>query len=47
MKKIFTNKMANTVEPASTVSKDWGYIPVPSKGGKTGNATIINKKEND
>lgn len=25
---------------ATTTSKDWGFIPVPGKGGKTTNAEI-------
>ena len=32
-------------ETATTTSKDWGFIPVPGKGGKTTNAVIIPKKE--
>ena len=29
---------------ATTTNKDWGFIPVPGKGGKTTNATIPEKK---
>lgn len=46
MKKKFTTKLVNTTEPAAPKSV-WGRNPVPGKGGKTKNATIINKKEND
>lgn len=37
-KKIF--KFTNAIDPASTTSKDWGFIPVSGKGGKTTNAEI-------
>lgn len=30
---------------ATTTSKDWGFIPVPGKFGKTTNATIYVKEE--
>ena len=34
------NKMTNAIDPATTTSKNWGFIPVASKGGKTTNAVI-------
>lgn len=33
-------KLNNAVDPATTTSKDWGFIPVSGKGGKTTNALI-------
>ena len=33
-------RLTNAVEPATTTSKDWGFIPVSGKGGKTTNAEI-------
>lgn len=30
---------------ATTTNKDWGFKPVPNKGGKTTNAEIFEKKE--
>lgn len=33
-------KLTNAIEPATTTSKDWGFIPVSGKGGKTTNAEI-------
>lgn len=29
---------------ATTTSKDWGFKPIPGKGGKTLNAEIFEKK---
>ena len=46
MKKKFTTKLTNTVEPPASTSV-WGYKAVPGKGGKTKNANIINKKETE
>jgi hypothetical protein len=49
MKKKFTNKMTNAVEPAAPASV-WGYKGCAGKGGATQNAVIINKtnvKETD
>ena len=49
MKKKFTNKMTNAVEPAAPASV-WGYKGCAGKGGSTQNAVIVNKtnaKEND
>ena len=34
------NRATNAIEPATTTSKTWGYIPVPGKGGKTTNFEI-------
>jgi hypothetical protein len=34
---------SNAVDPASTTSKDWGFIPVSGKGGMTTNSTITEK----
>lgn len=38
----FKNKTfgSNAVDPATTTSKDWGFIPVSGKGGVTTNAAI-------
>ena len=33
-------KLTNAVDPATTTSKDWGFIPVSGKGGSTTNAEI-------
>ena len=33
-------KMNNAIDPATTTSKDWGFIPVSGKGGSTTNALI-------
>ena len=34
---------SNAVDPASTTSKDWGFIPVSGKGGVTTNSIITDK----
>lgn len=34
------NRGTNAIDPATTTNKDWGYIPVPNKGGKTTNFEI-------
>lgn len=44
MKKIFTNKLTNAVEPAAPASV-WGYRGCAGKGGATRNSTIINKSD--
>ena len=47
MRKIkFKNRICgtNAVEGATTTGKNWGFIPVPGKGGKTTNAIIIDRK---
>jgi hypothetical protein len=33
-------KLTNALDPASTTNKDWGFIPVPGKGGNTTNFEI-------
>lgn len=33
-------KATNAEDPATTTSKDWGFVPVPGKGGKTTNFEI-------
>lgn len=41
MKKNRTiNRATNAVDPATTTAKDFGFIPVPNKGGKTTNFVI-------
>ncbi len=44
MKKVFTNKMTNAVEPAAPASV-WGYKGCAGKGGKTKNSVIIAKSD--
>lgn len=41
----FKNKTfgSNAVDPATTTSKDWGFIPVSGKGGVTTNSIITDK----
>ena len=34
------NRATNAIDPATTTSKDWGFIPVSGKGGKTTNFEI-------
>ena len=34
---------SNAIDPASTTSKDWGFIPVSGKGGVTTNSIITDK----
>lgn len=49
MKKKFTTKLTNAIEPPAPTSV-WGYKGVPGKGGSTKNAVITNnsiKKENE
>ena len=48
MKKKFTTKLTNAIEPAVAASV-WGRKPCAGKGGKTQNAVITNnnKKETD
>lgn len=45
MKKKFTSKLTNAIEPAVPASV-WGYSGCAGKGGKTRNANIINEKSN-
>ena len=33
---------SNGIDPASTTNRDWGFIPVPNKGGATTNHAIPN-----
>lgn len=33
-------KLTNAIEPATTTAKNWGFTPVPGKGGNTNNAEI-------
>ena len=42
MKKNFKKitKLTNAIDPASTPAKNFGYAPVPGKGGNTTNAEI-------
>ena len=42
MKKNYSKvvKLTNAIEPATTTNKDWGFIPVPNKGGITRNMEI-------
>ena len=35
-----TIKMTNAIDPATSVSKDFGFIPVSGKGGNTTNFAI-------
>ena len=37
-KKIIS--LSNELDPATTTNKDWGFIPVPNKGGITRNMEI-------
>ena len=42
MKKNYkkVTKLTNAIDPANTTAKDWGFAPVPGKGGNTTNAEI-------
>ena len=42
MKKNYkkVTKLTNAIDPATTTAKDWGFHPVPGKGGKTTNFEI-------
>ena len=33
-------KATNAIDPATSTSKRWGFIPVPNKGGATTNFVI-------
>lgn len=33
-------RLNNAVDPATSTNKDWGFIPVANKGGKTTNFEI-------
>lgn len=39
-------KATNAIEPATTTGKNWGFVPVPNKGGKTTNGEICDGKSN-
>ena len=39
-KKNRITKMTNAIDPATTTSKDFGFKPVPGKGGATTNFVI-------
>ena len=47
MKKNYkkVTKLTNAIEPASTRSNDFGFIPVSGKGGNTTNANIFSKED--
>ena len=30
-------KLTNAIDPATTTAKNWGFAPVPGKGGNTNN----------
>lgn len=34
------NKATNAIDPATSTNRDWGFIPVPGKCGKTTNFEI-------
>ena len=34
------NRATNAIDPATTTNKNWGFISVPGKGGKTTNFQI-------
>ena len=36
---------SNEVDPATTTAKNWGFHPVPNKGGKTTNTIIYSKED--
>lgn len=44
MKKKFTSKLTNAIEPAISASV-WGYKGSAGKGGKTKNSTISTKTD--
>ena len=43
--KKFKKIGSNEVEGATTTGWDWGFKPVPNKGGKTTNAVIFRKED--
>ena len=45
MKRTFTNKLTNAIDPAAPASV-WGYKGCASKGGKTMNARINENNNN-
>ena len=42
MKKNYkkVTKLTNAIDPATSTGKDFGFIPIPGKGGKTTNFEI-------
>ena len=40
MKKKLKTIGSNAIDPATTTSKNWGFRPVPNKGGATTNFEI-------
>lgn len=40
MTKKRLSRMTNAIDHATTTNKDWGFIPIPGKGGCTTNFTI-------
>jgi hypothetical protein len=36
---------SNAIDGATTTNKDWGFRPVPNKGGKTTNTIIYTKED--
>ena len=42
MKKNYkkVTKLTNAIEPATSTAKNWGFAPVPGKGGNSTNAEI-------
>lgn len=45
MKKKWQKIGSNEIDGATTTSKDWGFKPVPGKGGKTLNTVIFTKED--
>jgi hypothetical protein len=42
MKRKLRKIGSNEIDPATTTNKDWGFNPVPNKGGFTTNHAIPN-----
>ena len=45
MKKKWQKIGSNEVDGATSTNKDWGFKPVPKKGGMTTNAVIFTKED--
>ena len=45
MKKKNKYRAKPTLDGATTTSWDWGFKPVPNKGGNTNNSVIIAKSD--
>ena len=45
MKKKNKYHVKPTIDGATTTSWDWGFKPVPNKGGKTTNVVIFSEEE--